>query len=374
MSSPASGGENSPLKQTPHSASRERLFYVVMFLLPFVLLASLEFGLRLVGFGGDYPLFVESATVPGALEANPEVAHRYMATAGAPFASIEPMPFREKKTPKTYRIIVQGGSSAAGYPYGRWGGLAGMLEDRLEATFPARKVEVVTTAMAAVNSYTLADLAEEIVAISPDAVLIYAGHNEYIGTMGVGSGLTSTSSQAEAQLLLKLRRIRLFQLIEWGMAKARVVAMMFGDSRNKFFARAASGAEIPYGSEMYQAGINQLETNLDRLLACYAEAGIAVYIGTLVSNEKGLAPFAGSPDETIDRADWYTQIKRQRTSLEAGDLTAARGAVEQLIKLDPLAADAWFALGQLERAADRSSAARTAFARARDLDLSLIHI
>jgi hypothetical protein len=57
---------------------RERLFFVIMLLLPFVLLVALEFGLRLVGFGDDYPLFIESASVPQALEANPEVARRYM--------------------------------------------------------------------------------------------------------------------------------------------------------------------------------------------------------------------------------------------------------------------------------------------------------
>ena len=48
--------------RTQRSASRERLFLLLMILLPLFLLAGLELGLRLVGFGGDYPLFVDSAT------------------------------------------------------------------------------------------------------------------------------------------------------------------------------------------------------------------------------------------------------------------------------------------------------------------------
>jgi tetratricopeptide (TPR) repeat protein len=339
-----------------------------MLLLPFILLATLELGLRLVGFGGNHPLFIESVTVPGALEANPKVADRYMATAGAPFSKIEPIPFRRSKSPDAYRIVVQGGSSAAGYPYGRWGGLAGMLGDRLEATFPGHEVEVVTTAMSAVNSYTLADLAEEIVAIEPDAVLVYAGHNEYIGVLGVGSALTSSSSQTMARLRLRLRHLRLYQLIEWGVVQGKVIARLLARDRSSFFAKVASGSQIAYGSEAYRAGIKQFETNLESLLARYARAGIRVYIGTLVSNEKDLAPLAGDPGEKVDRIAWNTLMEQQHKLREAGDLAAARGAVKGLLELDPDAADAWFALGQLEYAADRSFEAREAFLRARDFD------
>jgi hypothetical protein len=45
--------------------------------------------------------------------------------------------------------------------------------------FPSREVEVISTAMAAVNSYALLDFADEIIAQQPDAVVIYVGHNEY---------------------------------------------------------------------------------------------------------------------------------------------------------------------------------------------------
>ena len=41
--------------------------------------------------------------------------------------------------------------------------------------------------MAAVSSYVLLDFADEIIAQQPDAVMIYAGHNEYLGIGGVGS-------------------------------------------------------------------------------------------------------------------------------------------------------------------------------------------
>ena len=43
--------------------------------------------------------------------------------------------------------------------------------------------------MSAVSSYTLLDFSDEIVDYQPDAILIYAGHNEYLGILGVGSVL-----------------------------------------------------------------------------------------------------------------------------------------------------------------------------------------
>ena len=49
--------------------------------------------------------------------------------------------------------------------------------------------------MAAVNSYVLLDFVDEILDVDPDAVLIYAGHNEYLGVFGVASGLTATRSR-----------------------------------------------------------------------------------------------------------------------------------------------------------------------------------
>jgi len=37
--------------------------------------------------------------------------------------------------------------------------------------------------MAAINSYALLDMVDEVIQQSPDAVLIYTGHNEYYGAL-----------------------------------------------------------------------------------------------------------------------------------------------------------------------------------------------
>jgi len=305
---------------------RRRLFIAASLLLSILALLALELALRGIGLGGREPLFIEAPDLPGRLVASPDVMRRYLPGTAKLADKIEPILFWKEKPKGGYRIVVQGGSTAAGFPYGRWGGLAGMLGDRLETVFPDREVEVITTAMAAVNSYTLVDLADEIIEIRPDAVLVYAGHNEYLGILGPGSALDASTSPLQARVQLQLNRLGLYQ----GMQRLLFAAVSMGADARSLFAQAAEGARIPFDSEAYWAGSRQFETNLAELLEKYRRAGIPVYVGTLVSNEKDLPPFASGA---------------------GGD-----------------SADSWFARGRREFAAERFEAARDAFRTAKDRD------
>jgi lysophospholipase L1-like esterase len=329
-----------------------------------------ELGLRLCGFGGSYPLFVDAEGMPGYLQANPRLIQRYYAQ--SPELSIDAIPFKSEKLPDSYRMVVQGASTAAGFPYGRWGGLAGMLGDRLEATFPDREIEVISTAMAGVSSYTMLDLVDEIIEIEPDAVLIYAGHNEYLGIMGVGSGLATARFRRATLLRLELRKLRIYQLLERLILTGRNAFMEAGGDpggdRVTLMARAAAGAGIPFGSDTYRQGILQFEANLSRILQRYQEAKIPVYVGTLASNEKDRKPFSGQMSDWIDRDEWEPIWRSYRRAKEAGNTYAARNAAARLLEIDGNAADVWFALGQLEQEAGEVDAARAAYRNAKDRD------
>jgi len=338
-------------------------------LVPVLFLALLELGLRAIGFGGSGQLFVDYPDLPGYQRVDPELMRRYVETCGAPAARVPSFLFEHEKRPGALRLVVQGASTAAGFPYGRWGGLAGMLGDRLEAERPAAHDEVVSTALAAVTSYTLRDLASEIVAAEPDAVLIYAGHNEYVGVLGAGSALTAGTSRAAARMRLALGRSRVYRLVERAVACGReAVATAGGGDRTTLFARAARGARAPLGSAVYEAGLAQFDENVGALLDTYRRAGVPVYIATVVSNEKDLPPLSGGPAEGVDTRVWREAREAGARALAAGDLEGARGAAQTLLSLDDEAADAWFVLGQVELRAGRADAARAAFVRARDLD------
>ncbi|GAA5214155.1 tetratricopeptide repeat protein [Corallincola platygyrae] len=323
--------------------------------------------MRLSGFGHTYPLFVDAKGMPGYYQPSDQVIKRYFNDPKqAPNVSIDTIYFQKQKPDDTLRIVVQGGSSAAGFPYGRWGGLAGMLNDRLEATFPDKNIEVITTAMSAVNSYTLLDLVDEIIEVQPDAVLIYAGHNEFIGVMGAGSALTSAQSHGAKLLFLKLKELRLYQLMQ------RVVswfspappAAKGGAERGTLMAKAAANREIPFGSELYEQGKTQFEGNMRLILSKYQQAGIPVVMGTLASNEKDQKPFVSAQPQGDE---WQTKWEAYRTALEAGeDKLAIQGLTEMAEQFDT--ANAWFTLGNALILKGEQDKAREAYLKAKDRD------
>jgi tetratricopeptide (TPR) repeat protein len=247
-----------------------------------------------------------------------------------------------------------------------------MLGDRLEAAFPQREIEVITTAMAAANSYILLDFVDEILAIEPDAVLVYTGHNEYLGLFGVGSALTGARSRAATRVHLALARLRVSQLAQQLLAALKGVgrsdSASGGRAHATLMARAASSARIPIGSPTYEAGLHQLEENLGRILQRYREAGVPVFLGTLASNEKDQPPLATELSEDIDRQQWDEQWQVYQQQQRAGDVDSAREALSALLELDEGSAVAWYALGRLEHAAGNVQSAQVAFRNAKDRD------
>jgi len=354
----------------PPQAGRGRRFLLATaaLLIAPLAFATAEVALRVVGFGEDERLFVEVADRPNFLEANPLTLLRYYGSNGAVPSWIDPIPFPAERAENTYRIVVQGGSTAAGYPYGRWGGLAGMLGDRLEATFPSVEIDVITTAMAAVNSFTLLDLADEIIEIEPDAVLIYVGHNEYLGILGVGSAFVGGGPRSTTLALIALRRLRLFQLMNRGVHALIDPFRGAGNASRTLFAAAARGSVIRFGSDEYRQGLDQFEANLAELLARYREAGVPVYLGTIAGNERDQPPFVGGPRPEVDRGVWDRQRDAVVAALGAGDDRAAEEAIAAWESLDPFAADPVFERARFEERHGRIDAARASYREARDLD------
>jgi tetratricopeptide (TPR) repeat protein len=300
----------------------------ITLLLPLLLLGAAEGALRLAGIGALEPLFVPVARAPGFLQPNPEAIRRFFPDPrDAPDVSIDTTWFPASKAPGTVRIFVQGESSAAGFPYGRWASPAALLQQRLQRMYPDRRIEVINTGMAAVTSYVLLDFADEIIAAQADAVVIYTGHNEYLGIGGVGSTLVAARSPMLARFVSRLRRLHLYRSLERGLG-----ALDGGASPDRgdgtLMARVVADRSIAFGSPAYRRGVEQFRGNLERLLAKYAAAGVPVFIGTLASNERDQTPFAGG--------EARARFEQARDFESAGDHAAAREAYREARDLDEL--------------------------------------
>lgn len=354
-----------PRDNRPAPRRKRSSFYLIALLLPFLIFGILELIFRFTLVGEREPLFVP-AGVDGYLKPNDSVVYRFFTNRGAaPNVSIDTTYFLDKKPDDGLRIVIQGGSTAAGFPYGRMASPTGMLEQRLRRAFPSKTVEVISTAMSAVNSYTLLDFADEIIAVEPDAVVIYVGHNEFLGVLGVGSSYSYSLSPEATRWILALRRLHVVEAaIQVYGAALRTPQRQTGT----LMSRIARERRIPQNSEMYIQGHRQFRENLGLLLQKYRRADIPVFVGTLASNEKDQPPFSSAEPPGSEAGLWSKLREELLDALENEDGDSAVRTSGQMVGLAPDSADSWYYQGLAGLEGRRFSEARHAFLKAKDLD------
>ena len=351
------------------------LFRSIAVLIPLVFILVLEFSLRLVNYGEEYPLFISNPTHPDYVLPRPDIVKRYFnEVEQTPRVSMEANFFLAEKPENGLRIFVQGGSTAAGYPYGLGASLAGMVEHRIRATHPTRYVEVINTAMSAVNSYTLLDFADEIIDQDPDAIFIYAGHNEYLGILGVGSNYSITASNTTTLWFLKLKELRIFQLMQAMYSHVKQLKTSptssssddASSSSRTLMSQVAKEKEIALDSDIFTAGIEQFTQNMRLLLDKYAAANIPVYISTLASNELDHPPFSSSPaDQELQGK--LTQLTQNIKNYQQDTLLLELDLIHKQIQQSH-SADLHFELGRLCASVKHISCAKKALLDAKELD------
>lgn len=312
---------------------RRRAFLIFTVAAPWLLLGLVELGLRIGWKNGRMPVF-DTITIADQEYLTPgkRVSRRYF-----PREAMPPVPptdvFAAARPPQGLRLFVLGESSAAGFPYPHNGTFSRVLRDALRDVLPQDSVEVVNLGIAATNSYTMVDVVDDVIAQRPDAVLIYAGHNEYYGALGVGSAIGGRSAPWVTRAYLGALRLRTVVLLRAGLEKvwSAVVAKQGRADANAatFMETVANDESIPFGSPTYAAGLRQFGSNLDVLLTRLRRAGIPVFIGSVASNERDQPPFV-SPRNGPARAAFETAQAR----LSAGDTAAAREAFSRARDLD----------------------------------------
>jgi lysophospholipase L1-like esterase len=299
------------------SPIKRKIFLSVIFLIPVFLFVCLEIVLRVADYGGNLNLFI-----PGPegyseyLRCNPNVARRYFALQ----ASLPTPPkqlFLKQKLTNGYRIFVLGESSAAGFPFSNNAAFPNILERALANTFPEKRIEVVNIALAAINSYALLDLIDEVLHQSPDAILIYTGHNEYYGALGVGSVQSLGNMRWVINTYLQLQSLKIFLLVRdfVGWSRLQLNKILYKgteiDPSATLMERIVAEQTIPMNSPIYEAGKEQFQKNMDALLNKAARRGVPVVLSELVSNIRDQEPFISIEIPVETSAKNYYALARQ---------------------------------------------------------------
>jgi tetratricopeptide (TPR) repeat protein len=348
--------------------NRVKLFKLIAVAMPFLVLGLLELALRTFHYGNDLSLFVEYPADHHFLVFNPDASKRYFSDQeNATKGNIEL--FRKKKDPGTLRIFILGESTTIGYPYFHNGSFHRWLEYRLMHTFPDRNFEIVNLSLTAINSYTVFGFARELVNYEPDAVLIYTGHNEYYGAMGVGSTQAVGGNSSVVGATLWLRGLRVVQL----MTKAYdAVTRLFekqkdlaGKTRMEIM---AGGQLIPFGSKLFNRGIDQFRKNMELTLSVLHDRHIPVFVSNLVSNEKDLPPFISTSVDSVQFPSFSKNYGLAMEALAGKDSLTAYADFKEAEQAYGGHAMCNYWLGRLAYRQGSFGQAKAWFAKARELD------
>ncbi len=344
---------------------RVLLFKIIAILLPFFIFFLAELSLRIGGYGSDLSVFKTDETGKY-YYLNPQIGKRYFTNEkNATDANIDF--FRKEKTPNTFRIFVLGGSTALGFPYMNNGAFPQMLKYRLQRQYPDLNIEMINLSMTAINSYAVFDLAKEVTKYEPDAVLLYAGQNEYHGTLGVASSSKFGNQPFFINLFIQSKKLRLMQLI-YNTIYSSNKSDQSDDLNLTLMERLASGQKIPYNSEKYWLGIRQFERNITKIVNLFSSKKVSLFIGTLVTNKRGIHPFISELSKTENANEWNQLFDNGNVALHVGDTLKAINFFTSANKVDSTYAECQFRLGEISYAQKDYNTARKYYINAKELD------
>ncbi|MCX8057544.1 MAG: GDSL-type esterase/lipase family protein [Ignavibacteria bacterium] len=312
-----SNTRNSVIKKPP------KWFYLILILIPIMFFVLIEITLRIINYGRDFTIFKTITDYHSdKLFLNPEIPHKYFyGTRSVPSAL--PDGFDKVKKPNTFRVFAFGGSSTAGWPYVPNASFPRQLKRKLELLYPENNVEVINLGISAINSYTLRDFLPAVLEQKPDLILIYAGHNEYYGALGVGSTVSMGKSRHLVNLYLWLYNFKITQLLRdiigWFYGLFKDLGEKKVEDNETLMSQMIGNSLIIYDSDEFWAGIEQFKGNITDMVEMIKKENVPLIIGKLTSNLREHKPFVSVKTEKYPAAEEVfnlANVELQRGNIE----------------------------------------------------------
>ncbi|SIO55930.1 Tetratricopeptide repeat-containing protein [Singulisphaera sp. GP187] len=335
---------------------------------PVLFLGLLETGLGLAGYGHPTSFFLARARAKGAttLTENPEFGLRFF----PPSLVRTPLSiaFPTAKPAGTCRVFVLGESAAMGIPDPSTS-FARVLEVMLRDRFPQVRFEVINTAMVAINSHAVVDIARECARHQPDLFVVLLGNNEVVGPFGAAGVIGPYApSRRLIRASLWVKDTRLGQLMSAGLRATRLAgkAPRYWDGMAMF-----QGSRVRADDPRLRATYAHFRANLGQVCEAGLSAGAKVVVCTVPVNLADCPPFASEHATRLTPAQrnaWETPYREGVEHQAAGQYAAALDRYDHAARIDDTFAALEFQRGQCLRALGRDAEARPSFSRARDLD------
>ncbi len=350
-----------------HRRHKRKWLYAVvsMTVVPFLILVGIELGLRLAGVGYPTSYFVKNKENNVYLS-NQRYGWRFFPPQLARHPFLNSIP--AEKPEGTYRIFVLGGSAAKGEPDYSFN-FARILEQMLSHHYPNRKFEIINTAMVAINSHVVHEIAKDSAKLKPDLFIVYLGNNEVVGPFGAGTVFQSFSPNlAMIRASLWVKSLKIGQLLD-----SLVQNLFSKEQKNRVWRGMEMFLEnrVPLNDPRLERVYTHFERNLDDIIDTGCDSGAEVIVCTVATNLKDNAPFASMHRSDLSepqKMDWE-EYYRGGIELEADARYA--DAADKYFKagqIDDHYADLHFRLARCYMQLNRYEEAQEYYIKARDRD------
>jgi lysophospholipase L1-like esterase len=276
--------------------------------------------------------------------------------------------FLADKPANGFRVFVLGESSVHGFPYVPGYSFAAFLEARLALALPHHVVEVVNCGVDGIGSWHMRRIAAEIVHYEPDAVLVSAGHNEYVTPeiRRVGSTIRLLAGLRFYQLAIRAgaawRRWRHGPIDEQSLASSN---QPYGAARLRAL------GQVTLSADERAHILARFTSNVVAIVARVRQAHAMPLVASVAQDLRDWAPgawrhTAGLSQESIAR--WIHHAEEGDARRRAGDCRGALAAFHAATRIDRRPASLHYARARCFEALRRWGAARREYERASDLD------
>jgi tetratricopeptide (TPR) repeat protein len=353
--------------RTPITGWRLWMFrFAALTIIPAFFFLLLEVALRVIGYGYPANMFIKCKLNDSSSYCD-NIRYAWKFFPPNISRTANPFVFSASKPKDTYRIFILGASAAAGVPKEAFG-FGRILQTMLQQHYPQVNFEVINTAMPAINSHVVLDIAKDCTQHQGDLFIVYHGNNEVIGPYGAGTVFTPLSSNLSLiRFGIALKTTRLGQLL------TDILSTVHGDNAPEvwrglqMFLEKQVRADEPRMEIVYR----NFQRNLMDIRRLASKSGTPIIFCTVPCNLKDSPPFASlhRPDiSDVEKKSWETYYQLGIRYEEEGDFS---GAVEQYLKaaeIDDRYADLQFRLGLCYWSMGEYDDSREQYIRARELD------
>lgn len=307
-----------------------------------------------------------------------------------------PASFTPHKPAGSFRVFAMGGSTTQGEPYSTETAFPQWLQLDLQAALPDRAVEVINCGGLSYASYRVLAILREVLHYSPDLIIVYSGHNEYLERRSYASYRDPNLLNRSLSCLSSLRTVQLVRGLAGQAAQRPEPQELAGPEPTILQAEVDALLDYQGGLADYERGaqwtkpiVKHFRWNLEQMCIECAQVDVPLILVRPVSNLLDCPPFKFeiNPQLSPDLRNQFNQHwQRARAALDAlgasdelgvesseQSLQASREqAMDELhsaLAIDPEHAGALYLLGQLQWASGDYQSARESLGRARDFDV-----